>query len=220
MKTLTGACSPETEAVPVLDRRSDGDAAHRWSADDALTHLYAAHWRALVRLSWLLLHDAQQAEEVVQDAFVAMHRRWGRLDDPDKALAYLRVCVVNGSRSALRRRGVEARWTRSGGPTSASPAPRRVDEPVRSAEDGAIAAQDRAAVQQLVRELATRQREVLVLRYYLDLSEAQIAQTLGISTGAVKSHAHRGLAALKVALTTLHAANGDHDPDLDMEGRR
>jgi RNA polymerase sigma-70 factor (sigma-E family) len=220
MKSLTGAYSPETEAVPVLDLWSGGEAAHRWSADDALTHLYVAHWRGLVRLSWLLLHDPQQAEEIVQDAFVAMHRRWGRLDDPDKALAYLRVCVVNGSRSALRRRRLENRWTRSGGPTIASPAPRPVDEPVRSAEDGAIAADERVAVQQLVGALATRQREVLVLRYYLDLSEAQIAQTLGISTGAVKSHAHRGLAALKVALATRQAADDDHDPDLRIEGRR
>src|SRR5262245_63118439 len=64
-------------------------------ADTALEQLYAAHWRGLVRLAVLLLRDQGQAEEVVQDAFVAMHLRWRSLRDPDKALAYLRQAVVN-----------------------------------------------------------------------------------------------------------------------------
>ncbi len=80
-----------------------------WDADDAVEHLYAAHWRRLVRLSVLLVRDQGVAEEVVQDAFVAMHGRWRRLRDPDKALAYLRQAVVNRSRSALRHRGVVER---------------------------------------------------------------------------------------------------------------
>ena len=73
-----------------------------WTADEALEQLYAAHWRRLVRLSVLLVRDQATAEEVVQDAFVAVHGRWSRLRDPDKALAYLRQAVVNRSRSPLR----------------------------------------------------------------------------------------------------------------------
>jgi DNA-directed RNA polymerase specialized sigma24 family protein len=82
------------------------DDSSRWSADDALTQLYAVHWRPLVRLSYLLVRDQQLAEEVVQDAFVAVHARWRRLGDHEHALSYLRVAVVNGSRTALRWRGV------------------------------------------------------------------------------------------------------------------
>lgn len=91
----------------------------RWTADEALTELYRAHWRSLVRLSYLLVRDQAVAEEVVQDAFIAVHRRWRRMSDHDQALAYLRVAVVNGSRSALRRRTVRHRWTQAGGPTAA-----------------------------------------------------------------------------------------------------
>jgi RNA polymerase sigma-70 factor (sigma-E family) len=158
------------------------------SADDALTELYTAHYRQLVRISALLLGDPHHAEEVVQDAFVAMHSAWRRLDDPDKAVAYLRQAVVNRSRSALRRRVVAARYT---------PAP-MLDEP--SAEHGALAAVQRVEVMQALRELPRRQRETLVLRYYADLSEAQIAEALGISQGAVKSHASRGIAALRTKM--------------------
>ena len=75
--------------------------ATSWAADEAVTHLYAAHYRSLVRLAALLLRDASAAEEVVQDSFVAMHGAWRRLADPDRALAYLRQSVVNRSRSCL-----------------------------------------------------------------------------------------------------------------------
>ena len=155
-----------------------------WTADEALEQLYAAHWRQLVRLSALLVRDVGTAEEVVQDAFVAVHGRWGRLRDPDRALAYLRQTVVNRSRSALRHRAVVARhveWDGARvGPT---------DEAGRSDQ--------RAAVLDALRALPERQREVLALRYYLDLSEADIADTLRISRGAVKSHASRGAASLR-----------------------
>ncbi|MDQ4053583.1 MAG: SigE family RNA polymerase sigma factor, partial [Actinomycetota bacterium] len=72
-----------------------------WTADEAIEQLYAAHWAQLVRLSVLLVRDTGTAEEVVQDAFVAVHGRWHKLREPDKALAYLRQAVVNRSRSAL-----------------------------------------------------------------------------------------------------------------------
>jgi RNA polymerase sigma-70 factor (sigma-E family) len=169
----------------------DGDGAVTgWSADEALELLYAAHWPRLVRLAVLLVHDQGVAEEVVQDSFVAMHGRWGRLRDPDRALAYVRQCVVNRSRSYLRHQTVVRRH-----------AAREAPPPVVSdTADRAQADARRTAVLDALRHLPRRQREVLALRYYLDLSEAQIAETLGISRGAVKSHAARGTAALRSLL--------------------
>ena len=159
-----------------------------WGADDAVTNLYAAHYRALVRLAALLLRETATAEEVVQDAFVAMHGAWRRLDDPDRALAYLRRSVVNGARSALRHRGVVERHAPAPLPDGAS------------AEHGAMVALEHEEVLTALRSLPVRQREVLVLRYYVDLAEADIADALGISRGAVKSHASRGMAALRSTL--------------------
>lgn len=161
-----------------------------WSADDALELLYAAHWRQLVRLAVLLVHDVGTAEEIVQDCFVAVHARWNRLHDPDKALAYLRQSVVNRSRSHLRHLSVVRRHAER--ETSL--------EPIVGADHAAYDSVRRATVLDALRRLPRRQREVLALRYYLDLSEAQIADVLGISRGAVKSHASRGAAALRADL--------------------
>ncbi len=161
-----------------------------WDADTAVEQLYAAHWRQLVRLSMLLVGDQGIAEEVVQDSFIALHDRWSRLRDPERALAYLRQCVVNRSRSVLRHRKVEARH---------APVPRVSS----GADDAALVQARRDVVLDAMRALPGRQREVVALRYYLDLSEADIASTLGISRGAVKSHASRGLAALKLSLGPL-----------------
>lgn len=155
------------------------------SADEAVTEFYRTHYAGLVRLSAMLLGDVGMAEEVVQDAFVAMHGSWNRLRDPDKAVAYLRRAVVNRSRSKLRHRVVVAKHVQQPPPD------------VPSAETFAVAATERAEVLTALRQLPRRQRETLVLRYYGDLSELQIADTLGISQGAVKSHASRGLAALR-----------------------
>ena len=157
-------------------------------ADAAVAQLYAAHWRQLVRLSVLLVHDQAAAEDVVQDAFVAMHGKWSRLRDPDKALAYLRQAVVNRSRSALRHRVVVERHARTSSAGDVT-----VDGPT-------VGGARRDAVRAALLRLSERQREVLVLRYYLDWSEAQIADALGISRGAVKAHAHRGSTALRELL--------------------
>ena len=164
-------------------------------ADDAVEQLYAAHWRQLVRLSVLLVRDTGTAEEIVQDAFVAMHGRWSRLRDPEKALAYLRQAVVNRSRSALRHRKVVDRHVIREGGLASFHAP--------DAEAATLEAARRDAVLDAMRRLPQRQREVLALRYYLELSEAEIASTLGISSGAVKSHASRGAAALRTHLEDL-----------------
>ncbi|MDP9444580.1 MAG: SigE family RNA polymerase sigma factor [Actinomycetota bacterium] len=159
-----------------------------YDADDAVTLLYSAHYRSLVRLAALLLRDVGEAEEIVQDAFVAMHGRWDRLRERDKAVAYLRQAVVNRARSALRHRAVQDRHR---------PAP-LPDAP--SAEHGALAADTRREVIATLNTLPPRQREALVLRYYLDLSEAEIAAAMGVSRGAVKSHASRGVAAMRQAM--------------------
>ena len=173
-----------------------------WGADAALDELYAAHWRQLVRLSVLLVRDTGLAEEIVQDAFVAMHGRWGRLREPDRALAYLRQAVVNRSRSALRHRAVVARHDAAQRPPAAEP----------GADESSVAAVRRDAVLDALRRLPPRQREALALRYYLDLSEAEIADAMGISRGAVKSHASRGSAALRDLLAGQ--LDGQTDGDL------
>jgi RNA polymerase sigma-70 factor (sigma-E family) len=160
--------------------------AELWSADEAVTQLYSGHYASLVRLATMLLHDQGRAEEVVQDAYVSLHGRWTRLRDPDKALAYLRTSVMNGARSSLRRRSVAARHQ----PPEMGP--------VASAEASALVSEQRREVLAAVDGLPQRQREVLLLRYFLDLSEADIADTLRISRGAVKTHSSRGIAALRV----------------------
>ena len=159
-----------------------------WDADRAVTVLYAAHYRSLVRLAALLLRDTATAEEVVQDSFVAMHDGWRRLRDNDKALSYLRQSVVNRSRSVLRHRVVVDK-------NAPKPPP---DMP--SAEQGAITLLERSAVVTALRTLPLRQREALVLRFYGDLSEAQIAAAMGITKGAVKSHTARAMTALRSVL--------------------
>jgi len=159
-----------------------------WDADAAVEQLYATHYRQLVRTSVLLVRDLGTAEEVVQDAFVAMHDRWRTLREPDKAVAYLRQAVVNRSRSVLRHRTVVARH---------QPVP---PAPLPGADEDALASERRRTVLDALQQLSPRQREVLTLRYYLDLDEATIADTLGISRGAVKSHASRGAATLRTLL--------------------
>ncbi|MBF9134544.1 SigE family RNA polymerase sigma factor [Plantactinospora sp. S1510] len=162
----------------------------QWAADEAITRLFAAHYRPLVRLATLLLHDQGAAEEIVQDGYVALHGRWSRLRDADKALAYLRTSVVNRCRSALRhRRVVETHL-----------AVTRLMADAPSAEAGALDLLQHDAVIAALRGLPTRQREAIVLRYYAELSEAETAELMGVSRGAVKSHTFRGMAALKQTL--------------------
>jgi RNA polymerase sigma-70 factor (sigma-E family) len=168
----------EPGEVRVLDvRLPDG-------RDAAVTALFHVHWAALVRLARLLVDDRETAEDVVQDAFAQLHRRWGSLRDQDKALFYLRASVANGARNRLRsRRAARLR-------------PVVADVAVPSTETTVLENEDQRAVASALSDLPWRQRQVLVLRYYADLTEAEIALTLGISNGAVKSHASRGIAAL------------------------
>ncbi len=161
-------------------------------AELLLERLFAQHYRLLVRLAVLLLRDAGTAEEVVQDSFVAVHRR---LLDSDRGLddpaAYLRQTVVNRSRSVLRHHRVVDRHR----PEATGVWP--------GADEHVLRDDRRRAVLDALARLPRRQREVLALRYYLDLSEREIAATLQISPGAVKSHASRGAAALRQTLSDL-----------------
>jgi len=176
------------------DKHLDGSASNGSHAADtdtalaAITEIYGAHYRSLVRLATLLVHDVATAEEVVQDSFVALHAGLHRLRDSEKTLSYLRAAVVNRSRSVLRHRVVVDR-------NAPKPAP---DMP--SAEHGALALIERSSVIAALRSLPERQREVVVLRFYADLSEAQIAAAMGITRGAVKSHTSRAMAALRSVL--------------------
>jgi len=158
------------------------------SADWAVTELYSLHYRALVRLAVLLVRDVPTAEDVVQDSFVAMHEGWQRLRNAESAPAYLRHAVLNRSLSVLRHRAVVDKHR-------PNPAP---DMP--SAEHAALVRLELSAVVAALRKLPARQREAIVLRYYADCSEAEVAAAMGISCGAVKSHTARAIAALRAEL--------------------
>lgn len=145
-----------------------------------LPRLYEEHYRSLVRLASFNVDDLETAEEVVQDAFVKLVG--GNYDiEPGKEAGYLRSMVLNGARSALRKRQVRRAHT---------PDPPGL---VAAAEDGGVASAEHDRVIAALRQLPEQQASVLALRYYLDLTEADIADTLGIARGSVKSHAHRGL---------------------------
>ncbi|MET9699339.1 SigE family RNA polymerase sigma factor [Streptomyces sp. NPDC006529] len=172
-------------AAPFADgfTGADGDAFER---PPTVTELYHAHRLRMVRLAVLLVDDPATAEDVVQDAFTALYRRHGEhITEIDNALGYLRTAVVNTARSVLRRRRTVRAWT----------PPAEADVP--SAEEYVVLDEEHREVLAALGHLTPRRREVLVLRYWADLSEAEIAATLGISRGAVKSTASRALDALE-----------------------
>jgi RNA polymerase sigma-70 factor (sigma-E family) len=154
-------------------------------AEAEVEALFRSEYRSLVRLASLLLGDREASEEVVQDAFVKLQLGWGRIREPERAPAWLRSAVLNGARSRLRRRAVRRRGLE---PVPAGAAP--------SAEAWALDADRHDRVVAALRRLPDRQREALALRFYLDLSEAETATAMGVSAGSVKTHVHRGLAAL------------------------
>lgn len=169
-------------ATMAFDR--DRPASTTDALDETLSQLHRDHYRSLVRLAALLLDDLGASEEVVQDAFVKVYLGWSRLADRAKAPAYLRSAVLNGARSRMRRRQVRSRHLEATPPLAPA------------AEAGALAAGEHDRVVAALRTLSARQREAVVLRYYLDLSETEMATAMGISPGSVKTHLHRALAAL------------------------
>ena len=160
----------------------------RPDAGRAVTALYHRHYRSLVRLAALLVQDVDAAEALVQDSFVAMHSAWRRLEDPDRALAYLHQAVVTRSRSARRHRGTAGQVLPALAPCASAVSPAALTELERSVLAAALGT------------LAPRQREVLVLMYYAGLPEAQIAAAMRTSHGAVKSHTTQAMSSLRAEL--------------------
>jgi RNA polymerase sigma-70 factor (sigma-E family) len=149
--------------------------------------LFSSDYSRLVRLATLMLGDSQAAEDVTQEAFIRLDRRARRMGDVAFERAYLRKIVINLSRSALRRRIVAIKHA----PRPASHAP--------GADAGALEHLERDKMLAALRRLPTRQRQALVLRFYEDLSEAEIADAMGCKIGTVKatlSHAKQALANL------------------------
>jgi RNA polymerase sigma-70 factor (sigma-E family) len=165
-------------------------AAMRVDADTGVAELFRSHRLAMVRLALLLVDDRETAEDVAQDAFAALHRRWGSLANQDAAIGYLRTSVVNGARSVLRRRRT----------VRLHPAPDDAVLTSEAADSIALLAEEHREVLQAIRRLPDRQREVILLRYWSELREGEIASTLGISVGAVKSNASRGRDAIAAML--------------------
>jgi RNA polymerase sigma-70 factor (sigma-E family) len=181
---LGGAVAPgSTGADGAVSGTAD---AGQPDARQAVSALYEAHAVGLIRLAIVMLGDRPAAEDVVQEAFCGLYRRWGQLDDPGNAQRYVRSAVLNGCRSALRRLHRESRSAR----------PDEWLETSESAEALALVNAEHRAVLSALRRLPARQREALVLRFYLDLPEPEIARSMGISPGTVKSTTSRALAAL------------------------
>jgi RNA polymerase sigma-70 factor (sigma-E family) len=152
------------------------------STTDELAALYVLHYRSLVRLAALLVDDVAACEDIVQEAYVtlASGRRLDRIRDPNAGLAYLRTTVLNLARSSLRRRLVANKY---------AALVHRADR----IDDEVVQIVDRTAIIRAMRTLPRRMREAVALRYYADLTEAQAAEVMGVSTGAVKSYTSRGL---------------------------
>jgi len=188
MKVPRGGVGRRISQIPAVDAVA-GDTF----PDDPLAALHRDHYALLVRLASVVLGDPGLAEQIVQDAFVKLAVRRGGFRRIDNPPAYLRAMVLNGCRSHLRHRAVGDRYDARRTVAVAVPTP--------EAEALAQAEQDRMVA--ALRRLPERQREALVLRYYLDLPEAEIADAMRVSPGSVKTHLHRGLAALAHQL-------GDH----------
>ncbi|MER6094348.1 SigE family RNA polymerase sigma factor [Streptomyces sp. NPDC001728] len=183
----TGSRASSVDGIPAPRTSAEGSTAAGTTVDH-LTETYRAHYRSLLGLAALLLDDTASCEDVVQEAFIRVHSARKRVREPEKTLAYLRQTVVNLSRSALRRRILGLKLLSKPMPDMAS------------AEEGAYDQLEREDLIKAMRGLQRRQREVLALRYFSDMTEVQVAEALGISLGSVKAYGSRGIAALRVAM--------------------
>jgi RNA polymerase sigma-70 factor (sigma-E family) len=173
---------------PLASRAKAAAPGADWSAYRAVTELHARHYDKLVRVALLVTGDLPTAKDVTQDAFASVYLRWKKLRNADDALAYLRRAVVSNALSVLRHRAVAARNA-------------ELDERHEpSAGHEALIQLESSALAAALRKLSARQRAAVVLRYYGDLSEAEIATAMGISEGTAKSHTSRGMAALRAEL--------------------
>lgn len=179
-----------------------GTAADPLDADTLVADLFASEARSLVRLASIFCDDREAAEDLVQEAFIRLHRSAHRIDDPERAPAFLRSIVINLARDTNRRGLMSLRHR----PSMVQPSS------VEHVESDAIDAADREVLD-AVRLLPERQRSCLVLRYYSEMSESEVADALGISKSSVKTHCRRGLAALETMVTTS-------DAEAASDGRR
>lgn len=184
MSSMHSTASPLVALAPAPPLVAGG-------AREAVVGLYATHYHDLVRLAALVAHDPALAEDLVQEAFVKLYGAWGRVRDPQRAVGYLRVTVVNLARGRARHHNVALRRRPSPAPDAAS------------AEEGALRNERTGAVLAALRTLPARQRACLVLRHYLDQTESEIAATLGISVGSVRTHVRRGMTTLERRLGGL-----------------
>ena len=168
---------PESDSEVEVDRTLDHPAAGVVRVRDDIESAYRRLYPSLVRLAFLLVDTIEHAEEAVQDAFAKAYPKWDRVDDPDR---YMRTAVVNNCRRVQRRRMLVRR-------TPTVP----VDEQVLGADH----------IADVVRRLPLKLRQVVVLRYYLQLSDPEIADTLGLPIGTVKSTLHRARAQIREELS-------------------
>ncbi|GLY15577.1 SigE family RNA polymerase sigma factor [Kineosporia rhizophila] len=157
-------------------------------AEAAVEILFDRYQLRMLRVATVLVGDPVLAEDVVQDAFLAVHGSWERIRNKDEAVGYLHRSVINTARSRLRRRSVVQRLAGL----------RQHDQ--MSAEDAALKAQLPGPLTAAIAALPRREREVVLLRHYLDLSEKETADALGLRSGSVKGYASRGLAKLRKVL--------------------
>ena len=178
-----GSAVPPLASLEALDEGTPLDLRDA-DREVAIAHIFDQDYTRLLRLA-VLLGAEQDAEDLVSEAFYQLHRRWAKLKTPEAAASYLRSIVCNLARMRLRRIRVVRRHTY------------QVSEDlVRSAEQQVLLNHDQRELVAALRTLSSRQRQVLVLKYWLDLKETEIAEEMKISVGAVKSHTARGMAKL------------------------
>ena len=172
----------------VIDRaQAIADAVRAVDRDALIAALFHQEGSRLVRMARLFTDDRNAAEDIVQEAFIRLHRAAHRLEDPTKAAPYLRSIVVNLARDHNRRGLMSLRHQEA---MSSDAMPDMPDEL-------AVANEDQRRIIEELRELSPRQRDCLLLRFYMDMTEVEIAEVLGISSNSVKTHCQRGMAALR-----------------------
>jgi RNA polymerase sigma-70 factor (sigma-E family) len=155
--------------------------------DALVAELFAVEGARLVRLARLFTDDRNAAEDLVQEAFIRLHRAAHRISEPAKAAPYLRSIVINLARDHNRRGLMSLRHQ------EALPAGTVPEAP----EDVLVVNEERGQVVEQLRELSPRQRDCILLRFYMEMTEAEIAAALDISPNSVKTHCRRGLEALR-----------------------
>lgn len=185
-------------------RAGDAVGAVTVDAEALVADMFTEESRSLVRLARIFCDDRNAAEDLVQEAFIRLHRSASTIRDLSRAPQFLRSIVINLARDHNRRGLMSLRHRATTTPTAEPPEP----------ESLAMAGDDSAAVLTALRALPERQRGCLVLHYYEELSIAEVAETLGISPNSVKTHCRRGLASLESRLrrSTLRGAEGEDEP--------